>query len=219
MSKMSEIASTIESDLVEAIIAPPEKMFYNTGIGTFIWVLSNRKEDRRKGRIQLIDATSMKSPLRKNMGEKNCELTSEIRAEIVRIFMEMEESEVSRVFPNEEFGYWKVTVLQPLIDEHARPQRDKKGKLIPDKDKTDSEFIPFTYEGGINAFMEKEVSPYAPDAWVDEKKTQIGYELSFTKYFYKPVELRPMTEIIADLQALERETDGMIAEILGGLEG
>lgn len=209
----------IESDLVEAIIALPEKMFYNTGIGTFIWILSNRKEDRRKGKIQLIDATQMKSPLRKNMGEKNCELTPEIRAEIVRIFMEMEESEVSRIFPNEEFGYWKVTVLQPLLDESGRPQHDKKGKLIPDKDKTDSEIVPFTYEGGIDAFMEKEVRPYAPDAWVDEKKTQIGYELSFTKYFYKPVELRPLAEIIADLRALERETDGMMAEILGGLEG
>jgi type I restriction enzyme M protein len=209
----------IESDLVEAIIALPEKMFYNTGIGTFIWILSNRKEDRRKGKIQLIDATQMKSPLRKNMGEKNCELTPEIRAEIVRILMEMEESEVSRVFPNEEFGYWKVSVLQPLLDEHGRPQRDKKGKLIPDKDRTDSEIIPFTYEGGIDAFMEREVRPYAPDAWVDEKKTQIGYELSFTKYFYKPVELRPLAEIIADLRALEKETDGMMAEILGGLEG
>lgn len=209
----------IESDLVEAIIALPEKMFYNTGIGTFIWVLSNRKEDRRKGRIQLIDATGMKSPLRKNMGEKNCELTPEIRAEIVRISIGMEESEVSRIFPNEEFGYWKVSVLQPLLDEHGRPQRDKKGKRIPDKDKTDSEIVPFTYEGGIDAFMEKEVRPYAPDTWVDEKKTQIGYELSFTKYFYKPVELRPLAEIIADLRALERETDGMMAEILGGLEG
>ncbi len=160
----------IESDLVEAIIALPLKMFYNTGIGTFICILSNRKEDRRKGKIQLIDATQMKSPLRKNMGEKNCELTPEIRAEIVRIFMEMEESEVSRIFPNEEFGYWKVTVLQPLLDESGRPQHDKKGKLIPDKDKTDSEVVPFTYEGGIDAFMEKEVLPYVPDAWVDEKK-------------------------------------------------
>ena len=208
----------IESDLVEAIIALPEKMFYNTGIGTFIWVLSNHKEERRRGKIQLIDATGMKSPLRKNMGEKNCELTAGIRTEIVRIFMAMEESEVSRVFPNEEFGYWKVTVLQPEMDEHGHHVRDKKGKPVPDKDKTDTEIVPFLYEGGIDAFMEKEVRPYAPGAWVDEKKTQIGYELSFTKYFYKPVELRSMAEIMADLRALEAETDGMMAEILGGLE-
>ena len=209
----------IESDLVEAIIALPEKMFYNTGIGTFIWVLSNHKEECRRGRIQLIDATGMKSPLRKNMGEKNCELTPELRAEIVRIFMTMEESEVSRIFPNEEFGYWKVTVLQPELDEQGRPVRDKKGKLVPDKDKTDTEIIPFLYEGGIEAFMAHEVRPYAPGAWVEEKKTQIGYELSFTKYFYKPVELRSMADILADLKALEAETDGMMAEILGGLEG
>lgn len=104
----------IESDLVEAVIALPEKMFYNTGIGTYIWVLSNKKEERRKGKIQLIDATAMKSPLRKNMGEKNCELTSELRDEIMRIFMEMEESSVSRIFDNREFGYWSITVERPL---------------------------------------------------------------------------------------------------------
>ena len=104
----------IESDLVEAVIALPEKMFYNTGIGTYIWVLSNKKEERRKGKIQLIDATAMKSPLRKNMGEKNCELTPELRDEIMRIFMAMEESSVSRVFDNREFGYWSITVERPL---------------------------------------------------------------------------------------------------------
>lgn len=209
----------IESDLVEAIIALPEKMFYNTGIGTFIWILSNNKEERRKGKIQLIDATAIKSPLRKNMGEKNCELTPELREEIVRIFMKMEDSEVSQIFDNREFGYWKVTVLQPMLGEDGQPQHDKKGKPIFDKDKTDSEIIPFTYEGGIKAFIENEVLPYAPDALIDEKKTQIGYELSFTKYFYKPVQLRSLDEIVADLKALETETDGMMAEILGGLEG
>ena len=111
----------IENDLVEAIIALPEKMFYNTGIGTFIWVLSNRKEERRKGKIQLIDATAIKTPLRKNMGEKNCELSPAQRQEIVRIFMAFEESEVSRIFPNSEFGYWKVSVQQPLLDEQGQP--------------------------------------------------------------------------------------------------
>jgi len=266
----------IESDLVEAIIALPENMFYNTGIGTYIWVLSNRKEERRKGKIQLIDATAMKSPLRKNMGKKNCELTEEIRAEILRIFMEMEESEVSKIFNNEEFGYWAVTVERPLrlrvfpernipdsvfrnADERVeyeqainklpkdvplddwmafakatklkaallkkvRPyitEKDPTAKPIdgePDPDLRDTEIVPFTYEGGIEAFMKNEVLPYAPEAWVDEKKTQIGYEISFTKYFYKPVELRSLDEILADLKALERETEGIMAEIIGGLE-
>ncbi len=208
----------IENDLVEAIIALPENMFYNTGIGTYIWLLSNKKESRRRGKIQLIDATDMKSPLRKNMGKKNCELTPEIRDEIVRILTGMEESEVSRIFDNQEFGYWRITVLQPLLDEKGQPQRDKKGNLVPDKGKTDTEMVPFTFPGGIPAFMEQEVLPYAPLAWVDEKKTQIGYELSFTKYFYKPVQLRTMAEIVADLNNLEAETDGMMADILGGLK-
>lgn len=104
----------IENDLVEAIIALPENMFYNTGIGTFIWILSNKKEERRKGKIQLIDATEMKSPLRKNMGKKNCELTPELRKEIIRIFLDMEESDASKIFNNEDFGYWNVTVERPL---------------------------------------------------------------------------------------------------------
>lgn len=209
----------IENDLVEAIIALPEKMFYNTGIGTFIWVLSNRKEERRKGKIQLIDATAIKTPLRKNMGEKNCELSPEQRAEIVRIFMAFEESEVSRIFPNSEFGYWKVSVQQPLLDEQGNPALDKKGRIQPDKAKADTEIIPFRYEGGIEAFMDAEVRPYAPGAFIDPKATRIGYELSFTKYFYKPVQLRPMEDIVADLKALEKETDGMLAEILGGIQG
>lgn len=209
----------IENDLVEAIIALPEKMFYNTGIGTFIWVLSNRKEERRKGKIQLIDATAIKTPLRKNMGEKNCELSPAQRQEIVRIFMAFEESEVSRIFPNSEFGYWKVSVQQPLTDEQGNIVYDKKGRVQPDKEKTDSEIIPFSYEGGIEAFMDAEVRPYAPGAYVDPKATKIGYELSFTKYFYKPVQLRPMEEIVADLKVLEQETDGMLADILGGIQG
>lgn len=209
----------IENDLVEAIIALPEKMFYNTGIGTFIWVLSNRKEERRKGKIQLIDATAIKTPLRKNMGEKNCELSPAQRQEIVRIFMAFEESEVSRIFPNSEFGYWKVSVQQPLLDEQGNPVRDKKGRIQPDKSKSDTEIIPFRYEGGIEAFMDAEVRPYAPGAFIDPKATKIGYELSFTKYFYKPVQLRPMEDIVADLKALEQETDGMLAEILGGIQG
>lgn len=265
----------IENDLVEAIIALPENMFYNTGIGTFIWILSNKKEERRKGKIQLIDATAMKSPLRKNMGKKNCEFTPEIRKEIMRIFLDMEQSEISMIFNNEDFGHWAVTVERPLrlrvyperkipagvlkeaemtaftaaitglkpsvpLDDwkaFAKATKLKAALLkkvrpyITEKDATakpiegeadvelrDTEVVPFTYDGGISAFIEKEVHPYAPDAYVDEKKTQIGYEISFTKYFYKPTELRSMKNIISDLQNLEAETNGMLQDILGGLE-
>lgn len=266
----------IENDLVEAIIAVPENMFYNTGIGTFIWVLSNKKEDRRKGKIQLIDATAMKSALRKNMGKKNCEFTEEIRKEIVRMFLAMEESEVSIILNNEDFGYWNVTVERPLrlrvypdraipadtfkksdecdsvtaaIEKAAktaplddwtvfakatklkatalkkvRPfitEKDPTAQPIegePDVDLRDTENIPFTYAGGIDAFMKNEVLTYAPDAWVDEKKTQVGYEISFTKYFYKPVELRPMDEILKSLNDLEQEADGLLAGIMEGVQ-
>lgn len=266
----------IERDLVEAIIALPDNMFYNTGIGTYIWVLSNKKEERRKGKIQLIDATNMKSPLRKNMGNKNCEFTPEIRKEIVRIFLDMEESDVSMIFDNSEFGYWNVTMERPLRlrtypereipvdtfkkqseldavreaiadvpagtplddwDAFAKATKLKKTQLKKirpyitetdpdakevegesDPNLRDTENIPFNYEGGIDAFIEKEVKPYAPDAYVDESKTKIGYEISFTKYFYKPVELRDMKDILASLAELEKESDGVMDEIVEGLE-
>jgi type I restriction enzyme M protein len=272
----------IESDLVEAIIALPDNMFYNTGIGTYIWVLSNKKEARRKGKIQLIDATQMKSPLRKNMGNKNCEFTPDIRKEIVRIFLDMEESDVSKVFDNSEFGYWNVTVNRPLrlrvFPEREIPEKDEKGKVLfkkhmelldvrdavqeaaktapfddwdafakatklkktqlkkirpyitetdteakevageADPELRDTENIPFQYEGGIHTFMEKEVLPYAPDAYVDEDKTKIGYEISFTKYFYKPVQLRDMKDILASLAELEKESEGVMDDIVRGLE-
>lgn len=272
----------IESDLVEAIIALPDNMFYNTGIGTYIWVLSNKKEARRKGKIQLIDATQMKSPLRKNMGNKNCEFTPDIRKEIVRIFLDMEESDVSKVFDNSEFGYWNVTVDRPLrlrvFPEREIPEKDEKGKVLfkkhpelldvrqavqeaaktapfddwdafakatklkktqlkkirpyiteadpeakevageADPELRDTENIPFQYEGGIHTFIEKEVLPYAPDAYVDEDKTKIGYEISFTKYFYKPVKLRDMKDILASLAELEKESEGVMDEIVRGLE-
>lgn len=266
----------IEHDLVEAIIAVPENMFYNTGIGTFIWILSNKKEDRRIGKIQLIDATVMKSPLRKNMGKKNCEFTPEIRKEIMRLFLEMEQSEVSMIFNNEDFAYWSITVERPLrlhvypnrtipddtfkkVDEReavkkalasvpaGTPNDDwiafaKATKLkssvlkkirpfITEKDPTarpiegeadvdlrDTETVPLSYDGGIEAFMKNEVLAYAPDAWVDDKKTQVGYEISFTKYFYKPVELREMNDIITTLNDLEKEADGVLADIMGGIQ-
>lgn len=203
-----------ENDLVEAIIALPESMFYNTSLGTYIWVLTNKKEERRKGKVQLIDATAMKSPLKKNMGKKSCELTPDFKKEIVKTFLTMEESDVSKIFNNSDFGFWKITVLQPQLDEDGSVVVDKKGRPVPDKKKTDTEIIPFTYPGGIDGFMDAEVRPYAPDAWVDAKKTQIGYELSFTKYFYKHVTLRSMEDIVADLRGIEAETEGILNTIV-----
>lgn len=284
----------IENDLLEAIVALPEKMFYNTDIGTFLWILTNKKDEKRKGTVQLIDATSMKSLLKKNIGEKNSEITPEIRRRIVELYLAYRDADpkFSMVFPNEEFGYYAVDVQRPLrlkvdlkeekldmlliegkdddlvkvvrryldeekdnvgnsfnsfmdrieaiakdegikltakrkkllrdyltyISEDAEPVLDSKGNMEPDKNLKDSEQIPMLYDGGIKGFLEKEIKPYIPDAWIDEKSASIGYELSFTKYFYKPVELRPVEDIIKDLKALEKESDGVLAGIMEDFE-
>ena len=204
----------IENDLLEAIIAVPEKMFYNTGIGTFIWIVTNRKESRRKGKIQLIDATGLKSPLRKNLGEKNCEFTPEINEQILRAYMDFEETPVSKIFDHSEFGYWEITVDRPKRDEQGVIVKNKRGKIEIDKTLRDKEQVPLTYEGGIEAFVRNEILPYTPDAIVDTDDYVIGYELSFTKYFYKPKRLRTLDEIRADIRAIEESTKGLLNQIL-----
>ena len=204
----------IENDLLEAIIAVPEKMFYNTGIGTFIWIVTNRKESRRKGKIQLIDATGLKSPLRKNLGEKNCEFTPEINGQILRAYMDFEETPISKIFDNSEFGYWEITVDRPKRDEQGIIVKNKRGKIEIDKTLRDKEQVPLTYEGGIEAFVRNEILPYTPDAIVNTDDYVIGYELSFTKYFYKPKQLRTLDEIRADIRAIEESTKGLLNQIL-----
>lgn len=207
----------IENDLLEAIVAMPEKMFYNTGIGTYVWVVTNRKAPNRRGKVQLINATEMKTPLRKNLGEKNCELSEEDRRHIIDLLVNFEETPESKIFDNEEFGYWEVPVL--------RPKRDKEGNIVykkakkgqePEieyaKNRNECERIPLTYPGGIEAFYENEVAPYDSEARFGE--AVLGYELSFTKYFYKPVELRSLEEIRADIRDVEARTAGMLNEIL-----
>ena len=204
----------IENDLLEAIIAVPEKMFYNTGIGTFIWIVTNRKESRRKGKIQLIDATGLKSPLRKNLGEKNCEFTPEINEQILRAYMDFEETPISKIFDNSEFGYWEITVDRPKREEQGVIIKNKRGKIEIDKALRDKEQVPLTYEGGIEAFVQNEILPYTPDAIVNTDDYVIGYELSFTKYFYKPKQLRTLDEIRADIRAIEESTKGLLDNIL-----
>jgi len=209
----------IEQDLLEAIVALPEKMFYNTGIGTYLWVLSNKKSAQRKGKVQLIDATTMKAPLRKNLGEKNGEVNAALRKKILDLYLAFDKAdpEYSKVFENHEFGYWQVTMQQPKRDENGKILLDKKGNPVIDKERSgDTEIIPFTYEGGIDAFIQNEVHPYAPDAFVKLGSEKVGYELSFTKYFYKPVQLRTLDEIAADIRAIEKKTDGLLDEIIGG---
>jgi len=210
----------IENDWLEAIVALPENMFYNTGIGTYLWIVTNRKSTQRKGKVQLIDATTMKSPIRKNLGEKNGELTPEIIAQILELYMDFDRADenYSRVLENHEFGYWEVPILRPQRDENGdiilETRGKNKGKPKPDKNLSDKEIVPFTYEGGIDAFFEAEIKPYVPDAWIDEDNIKVGYEISFTKYFYKPADLRSVNEIITDIEQIEQNTDGLLAGII-----
>lgn len=307
----------IENDWLEAIVALPLNMFYNTGIATYIWVLTNRKPEHRQGKVQLIDATQWYVPLRKNLGKKNCELSDDDIRKICNTFLVFDESEQSKIFPNAVFGYWKVTVERPLrlavdltpdstasfrkacteageeqlailIDTaaaqlgpgqhndfntflssietlaskagvkltakrlkilqnslarkdelavpvikkvykpgkveadplHGRFETTVNGKLCvveyePDTELRDTEQVPLLEEGGIEAFIQREVLPYAADAWIDESSIKTGYEISFTRYFYKPQPLRSLEEIRADILALEKETDGLLDEIIG----
>ena len=253
----------IENDWLETIIALPENIFYNTGIATYIWLLSNRKNEERRGKVQLIDGTEWYMPLRRNLGKKNCELSEEQIQTIVDLVVNPRETEKSKIFPNQAFGYWKVTVDRPLRVEGADSQRvykaaeikafksegrvteegvpiikkiHKKGtqpdplhglfkveiggkpcvvEYEPDSNLRDSEQIPLLEDGGIEAFFRREVLPYTPDAWIEASKTQIGYEVSFTRHFYKPVPMRTLDEIKADIYALEQETEGLLEQIVG----
>ena len=307
----------IENDWLEAIVALPLNMFYNTGIATYIWVLTNRKPSHRRGKVQLIDATQWFEPLRKNLGKKNCELSEEDIQRICDTFLAFEETEQSKIFPNRAFGYWKVTVDRPLrlavdlspeqrlrfraacreaqeepianvvdrvaealgagphldfnrfmaavetdISEHGVKLTAKRSKLLqtslatraeaaepvikkihkrgvkpnpliglvevtisgkrcvveyePGTELRDTEQVPLLEEGGIDAFLRREVLPHVPDAWYDPDSVKTGYEISFTRYFYKPQPLRTLEEIRADILVLERETEGLLDEIIGG---
>ena len=202
----------IENDMLEAIVAMPEKDFYNTGIGTYIWIVTNRKEKRRKVKVQLIDATEIKTPLRKNLGEKNCETNAADRAKILKLLTDFKETEQSKIFDNSEFGYWSVPLMKPVLDENGNPVKDKKGKVKYKAARNETEQVPMNYPGGIEAFYENEVKPYTPDVVFGEPT--VGYELSFTKYFYKPVELRSLKDIKNDIMKLEKQTEGALTEIL-----
>ena len=306
----------IENDWLEAIVALPLNMFYNTGIATYVWVLTNRKPARRRGKVQLIDATKWFRPLRKNLGKKNCELGPEDIERICRTSLDFEETEESKIFDNEAFGYWKVTVERPLrlavdfgevgegfqeacvdcgdmalweamqdlvaavggerhldfnlflewVSEELKARRTKltakRKKLLlewfTERDETaepvikrvhrkgtppdpirglyeevregwrrrvveyqhdpelrDTEQIPLTDEGGIEGFLRREVLTYAADAWYLPNSVKIGYEISFNRYFHKPEPMRTLNEIGDDILAVERETEGLLHEILG----
>ena len=203
----------IENDLLEAVIALPNQLFYNTGISTYVWVISNHKPTERKGKVQLINAIDFSKKMSKSLGNKRNEITKKQIAEITKIYGEFQANEYSKIFDNKAFGYAKVTVERPERNTKGQVVTDKKGNPKPDSSLRDTENIPLTMD--IQEYMEKEVLPHVPDAWVDHSKTNIGYEVNFTKYFYQYKPLRSLEEIRKDIMAIEQETDGLLKEVIG----
>ena len=207
----SEIRKYIlEHDLLDAIIALPNDLFYNTGIATYVWILSNKKPAKRKGKVQLINANQMFVKRRKSLGNKRNDISQDAISEITKIYGEFKENDVCKIFNNDDFGYHKITVERPLLDENKKPVLSK-GKPKPDSSLRDTENIPLTED--ISEYFKREVLPFAPDAWIDEKKTKVGYEISFTRYFYKYTAPRPSSEIMKEILELECELEGSLAEI------
>ena len=201
----------LESDLLEAIIALPNDIFYNTGIATYIWVLSNKKAGtRREGKVQLINANGLYEKRRKALGNKRNDIPESAIAEITQIYGDFRETEISKIFNNDDFGYTKITVERPLRDENGKLIL-KNGKKQPDTSLRDTENVPLTEN--IQDYFKREVLPFAPDAWIDEKKSKVGYEIPFTRYFYKYQAPQPSAEIMAEILELEKELEGSLQEV------
>ena len=200
----------LENDLLEAIIALPNDIFYNTGIATYIWVLSNNKEKRRMGKVQLINANGLYEKRRKSLGNKRNDIPQTAIDEIAKIYGDFRENKLSKIFKNEDFGYRKVVVERPLRDERGKPIL-KKGKVQADPKLRDTENIPLSED--VAEYMKREVLPYAPDAWIDESKTKIGYEIPFTRYFYEYTPPVPSEELKREILQIESELKGSIERI------
>ncbi|MCK6640476.1 MAG: type I restriction-modification system subunit M [Bacteroidia bacterium] len=204
----------LENDLLECIIQLPNDIFYNTGIATYIWILSNVKEERRKGKVQLINASSDRyfKKMHKPIGDKSNELTSEHIESIQKLYFEFKENEYSKIFSNKEFGYYQVVIHQPERDGEGKIITDTKGKPKSDINLKDYENIPMTEN--IEEYFKREVVPFVPDAWYDDNKIKVGFEIPFNKHFYQHRSLRSLEEIATDILKLEQETDGLLQEII-----
>jgi type I restriction enzyme M protein len=231
----------IENDWLEAIIALPDQLFYNTGISTYIWIVTNKKSKEREGFVQLINATGTKDEellkegkidfnrfwqkMDRSLGNKRKKIAENGNEKgigfITDLYGNFEENEFVKILPNEYFGYWRVTVEQPLKDEKGKVIKTK-GKPKPDTSLRDYENIPFLKKDAngklvpqtIEEYFEAEVKPHLPEAWIDETKTKTGYEINFTKYFYEFTPLRSLSEIKADILELEERTFGRAHKVL-----
>ena len=192
----------IENDWLECIVSLPDRMFFNTGITTYIWIVTNKKSDDRKGQVQLINGTSFGSSMKKNLGEKGKEIKDQRIEELVQIYLDNSEGEYCKIYPNHFFGYTKVVIEQPLVED-GDIKTDRQGNPKPDSSKRDSERILLSED--IDEYYDREVNPHIPDSWMDRSKDKVGYEINFTKYFYKFTPLRTLENISQDLNLLEDE--------------
>ena len=209
----------IENDWLECIIALPDKLFFNTSIFTYIWILTNRKLKARQGKIQLINAVEFFDKMKRNLGKKNALISDGHIRQLAELYTNFEETEHSKIYPNDFFGYTKVTVERPLIEkseilgkEMEGVARDKRGNPKPDTALRDYERVPLTEK--IDDYYQREVKPHLPDSWLDRKKDKVGYEINFNRYFYQYTPLRPLKEIADEILVLEQKSEGLMNEVL-----
>lgn len=202
----------IENDWLEAIVALPTDLFYNTGIATYVWVVTNRKPTHRRGKVQLINAVDFWTPMRKSLGNKRRYLSDDQIRQITDLYTAFAPGEHVRIFDNEDFGYTKVRVERPQRTKKGEIKRDRSGNPVPDTALRDYERVPLKED--VDAYFEREVLPHVPDAWMDRSADKVGYEINFTRYFYKYEKLRSVEEITQDILALDAETEGLLHKVL-----
>jgi len=202
----------IENDWLECIVQLPDSIFFNTGITTYIWIVNNKKKPNRKGKVQLIDGSNLFKQMKKSLGSKRKEVSDEQRELILSTYTNFKESDISKIFPNQFFGYTKITIEQPLI-ENGEIVKDKKGNIKTDGSLRDNERIPLGLD--IEEYFEKEVKPHLPESFIDRNKDSVGYEINFTKYFYQYKPLRSIEDLTKELLDLEKESDGLMNKLIG----
>ena len=201
----------IENDMLECVLSLPDQLFFNTGISTYIWIVTNKKLESRKGKVQLIDGSSFFKIMKKSLGNKRKEIADKGGVSLLDIYLDFGENEYSKIYPNEFFGYTKVTIEQALLDDNGDIVKDKNGNPKPNSKKRDYERIPL--EQDIDDYYNTEVKPHLPNSWMNRDKDSVGYEINFTKYFYKYKSLRSVEEVTQDLLKLDKETQNLIKNI------
>ena len=201
----------IENDWLECIVSLPDQIFFNTGISTYVWILNTRKSQERKGKVQLINGSELYNTMKKSLGDKRKYVSDEQRHQILDTYLKFEESDICRIFDNQYFGYTKVTIEQPL-KENGIIKVDRKGNRKPDSKLRDTERIPLS--DNIEEYYEREVLPHLSESWMDRKKDKVGYEINFTKYFYRYQPLRSTEEITRELLELDKESENLLSQIV-----